>query len=352
MINRAVVLPSVGDPLLLNLWLKYYIKNIKSSVDTIYLKMTNYIDNNARNYIINKFQDIGAKVWFVDYEEQHGTVLKFLLEKVQEETLVLLEDDFFVLVPGALNESFKKIEDRIVDCIGSTRNCCTQKVIQNIANTFNLSGSSPEHNLRDCPNFWPCLFFAKTETLRKTDSQFGAICWKKGETIPYINMMCDVDEVGDSFVWASIQLRGHGNRFGYIHQCHTAPNDLMEFPRKLGIYSFKPLPWVHIGSLSSGVPGLIKYDNLVVLTDPQGRDNGRLVPYPVVDNNTVLEYTRRIAMFKFIADYGKLEDPKLDYFNQVYANGVERAIQYMGLSRDKVNEFYNMMEAIFLPKTL
>ena len=348
--NRAIILPSVGDPLLLNLWYKCHQKNSRDSVDKIYLKMTNLIDPNARDFIVKSFEADGHRVWYQNTADVHGNVIRDLLEHVEEETVVLLEDDCFVLEKNSLDEMFVSIEDGSLDCIGSTRNCCSVAVVNAIAHTFSLTGQSPEHHLKDCPNLWPCLFFSKISTLRKTDGIYGAKHWQPGEVIPYNNMKCDVLEIGDSFVWASIQLRGQGNRFGYIHQCHTAPCDIHDIKTGRGLFALPNIPWIHVGSLSAGITGLIKYqetDTPLSYGVPDSNAPKLPVPYPPVDDSTRLEYTRRLAMLKFIADHGKLEDSSCDEFNQIYSDGVDRAIREMGLCPNKVAEYYAVMSYMF-----
>jgi len=343
--NRAGVLASVADPLLLNLWDKCYSKNMKDSVDTVYVKMTNRMEPNVRDFIVNKLTNNGYHVWYQEQADVHGNVLKDLMKEVKEETVILLEDDFFVTSPGVLEPLFLKIERGEVDCIGSTRGCCTTKMTDAIAKTFKLTGNSPEHPISECPNLWPCLFVSKTTTLNKTDGHYAAKQWDKGTVVPYINMYCDEAECGDSFVWTSIQLRGQGNTFAYEHQHHTAPDDLQDFPRRTALFSYNPIPWVHVGSLSSGVAGLLKYDNNVTLSCD--KLTGNPTGYPIADPTTILEYSRRLAMFKFIADYGKLEDPSLDYYNKIYNNAVDRAITNMKLPIDIVSKFYKIMQYIF-----
>ena len=343
MTSRAAILPSTGDPLLGNLWLKCYVNNVASDIDKLYVRMTYPVDANARNFLADKFRDLGSEVSLSNSIETHGRVMKFLVDQVQEDHILFLEDDLFVVNAGEIGPIFKVIEDGQCDCIGSSRGCCSPEVVRSIVQAFNLTGSSQEHELKDCPNVWPCLFFAKTKALLDTDGEYGNRDWPQGTTIPLINHYCEVEECSDSFVWTTIQLRAQGCTFKYIHQNHTAPDDLNMFVNKTGLYALDPIPWVHIGSLSSGIEKLIKDKDNV----PLGAIGTSPLPYPEVTESSVLELSRRVAMFQFAATYGKLEDPRLDYYNDKYAEGVERGIKEMGLPRDKIAQFYETMKFIF-----
>ena len=344
-VSRAMLLPSMGDPLLLNLWLKSF--NLwRHEVSQLYVSITSNVEMYPRDFILDKLDKMGIKTIVKNTLQNHETNIDSLLTICEEEFLGLIEDDLFVLKPGVIDPIYKILETNSADCVGSTRGCCSDRLTKFVANKFGLTGASPEHSLKQCNNLWPSLFFSKTETLRKTDRQFGPKVWYPSETIPLIDFPVKEIETSDTFVWASIQLRAQGNRFHYIHQHHAGPVDLQEYDTKQGLFVINGPPWTHIGSLSSSITGMLRYPDGRFLGDYTGEKH---LKYPDIHPDAKIELCRRLGFFKVVATFGKLEDPLFSYYKDLYRDAVERAIIGLNLPLDKVNAFEKVYTKLVSP---
>jgi hypothetical protein len=327
----------MGDPILLNAFLASY-KIWRGDVDKLYVNMGGCLSEELAQYCINEVEKVGGKAWYHHGGGiQHGDSIRFLLENCEEDHVVLCEDDAWILQPEVLSRCFVPIETGDCDIIGSTRGCIEPEVMEACYNKFNLRGSSPEHGLKDCSSLWPCFLFAHKDKLLATDRDFNAKHWQPGEVIPYIDYPCTKHIIGDTFVWATIQLRGLGNTVKYVHQRHCSNEDKTARSR---LFTEPALPWVHFGSLSSLLNGLVKDENLV----PIGRLSAgslvdRPIPYPEIPDNTKAEMERRVSIAALMAEHFPIKDPDLKYFSDAYRAGVDRAIDGCKLDRVSVNLF-------------
>lgn len=348
--STAALLPTIGDPLLLNLWLKSYEKVWKDEVDSAYMLITSDVEKPVRDWIISRAQDVGWNVSAVLPVLQHGTNIATLLNTCEEDNIVLLEDDVFILQPGHIKACFDRLESGEIDCIGSTRLSSTPGIVKRQNEIFNLSGWSPEHAISECPHLWPSLFFTKRETLLRTDQNFCACNWGPGTYLAPLDWTTTEVECGDTFVWTSMELRAMGCMFDYIHQYHAGPNDITDMRYKKGLFGF-PVPWVHFGSLSSGICDMLRYENNIPLANSgySGPDLGPSPTEATINRGAMGELCRRVSMYNLVSKHGRLPESKFRYYNNIYERAVERSCNRMNLDMSLVSQFLSAYECLLKP---
>lgn len=333
--TRAALLPTLGDPYLLKVWLHLYDNIWKNDIDKLYVLIHSHVDITIGEYCKQLVEDFDGTAYFLSRPcMQHGDAINYLLDKCNEDYIVLLEDDCWIFLPDVLNQCFKKVESGQTDIVGSTRSSCSLEIMTAAAKKFNLTGNSPEHKLCLASNLWPSFLFCKKDTLLNTDRYFNASYWPKGSVIPYIDLECDKDMTGDTFVNTSLNFRSLGYRIDYIHQLHCGPIDAEHFKRQSGgLFSVKPLPWTHFGSLSSLMSGsgLFRDENFVPLG--HAAINHVVKKWPQFDQNTSDEVARRVAVAKLIHEHYPISSGPT-WYNILYTDAIHRCIENMNFITD------------------
>jgi hypothetical protein len=326
--SRAALLPTLGDPVLLNFWFRFY-KNFQDEIDTLYVRVASPLSEDILDYLTPEVRDLDFKILRWPTRAQHGDNINAILEECTEDHIILMEDDVFVLQPNRIGPLFQRIEDDEVDCIGSTRGCCSPELIAAITDEFGLSDmpASPEHPLNQCPNLWPSVFLSKAETLKATTRDFNAARWAPGESIEGLRWVSDKEECGDTFVRTSIELRAAGCRIDYVHQNHAGPVDIQQSKTEVGLFG-PPPPWVHFGSLSTFMTPFL---------NSWGTDEEPALP--PIPQAAADEYMRRVGLFLVIAEHGMSDDPAMKKFNAGYNEYIERFASIDKLSRDRIQEY-------------
>lgn len=313
--TRAVLLPSTADPFLMRQWFKSF-EIWKDEVDKIYVLLNSDADPvlAAQSFIYIGSILLSAvgkdKFWIEGTMPKidHGPAIDQMLEVCTEDLILLIEEDALVFKKGVVDEYFKLIEDGEYDLVGSARGS-TGKEIWKRGNE--LWPDTPEQ----APHFWPNFLFCKRADLLKTDRNFSAKAWYKGDYIKELDLTI-TDEViyADSFVWASIQLRAKGLRVKLVEQYHSRIEDLEDFTQVKGIFDRKA-PWVHIGSLSG-------WWNVLMAEELQFRIG------------EVNEWERRASFW--LLCYENSEPDKLPEFRERYKKGIDRLIDEYTLSLPRV----------------
>jgi len=334
MSSRAAILPFPGDPFLLNYWLKYFDKYWGNEVDKLYI----YLNSPIEKPVVDFIRDLclkRPKINFTYNPQQidHGDVINRVLDIVTEDYVMLIEDDCFVWRDGVIKGCFELIERGEYDCVGSKRGSCSFEILNEAERIWGI----PTQGFGDqgC-NFWPNLFFTKKSILLDTDRNFCGKRWGRGEIIPALQgYLCETDLHGDTFVNTSLQLRAKGYKFGYIPQYHGSPDDIEHYRSNIMMFDGNA-PYTHVGSLSSGISG--------VLTDDQGRPlSRRLLDEPKSDliqnycnsDGERREWERRVQWwFTF---YLNAPIDELEEFKQLYFNAIQRIIKQYVLSPKNIN---------------
>ena len=321
--SRAVLVQNMGDPYILAACLAG-LKFCKNEVDKVYVLVHTKADLRVAEYCKYLVKQAG----FVCHLEagrflpNHGPCIDYLLERCNEDYVVLVEEDGWILRPGALDEQFKLLENGTYDVIGSTRACTTEELVRTTVRRFNLTGTSPEHQVTSCPNLWPNFVFAKRDHLLKTDRDFGAKAFYPSEYIEELDFTPQIRIDADTFVWTSIQLRAQGLKFGYVHQYHCGPVDRQDYYRRSGLFAEPNLPWVHFGSLSSSMSGHVKTpDNISIGSGEYGEY------YPQFDAHTAEEVSRRMVAYELCLEKYPILAPGPVDFNDTYKFALQHTNQ-------------------------
>lgn len=263
--TRAVLLAYPGDPFLLNYWLHFFDTVWGKEVDALYIGLNSPIEEPVIEYIYNRIEksrELTGKKIVVHRQPtmaDHGPTINKLLDLCTEQLVMMIEDDGFIFKPGHVDWCFKQIESGQYDIVGSKRGSCHMEILTGAKEKWGLDYEGEgDHG----PNFWPNFFFTKKEILLRTDRNFAAKAWHKGDTVEGLGITV-VDDViyGDTFVSASLQLRGiiPIERILCIPQYHGSPDDIEHAQQRKYLFDGKA-PWTHIGSLSSGVGGVLRDD--------------------------------------------------------------------------------------------
>jgi hypothetical protein len=89
--TRAALLPTPGDPFLLDLWIAFY-KRWETYIDSLYVLVNSPADKSVIDYIENAFKSQSSKVHFmyVDRQIEHGEALQRMLSRVAENIVMLI----------------------------------------------------------------------------------------------------------------------------------------------------------------------------------------------------------------------------------------------------------------------
>lgn len=352
--SRAALLPFPGDPFLLHYWLRQFDNVWQDEVDALYIYHNSPAESTVRDYIKRMCQT-RPKVRFLESFEQkeHGAVIDEMLEVCDETHVMLIEDDCFIFRKGVIAAAFEAIEQNRKLIIGSKRGSCSMEIMSRAKALYNIDYEGEGD--QGC-NFWPNLFFTTKEVLVKTDRNFGAKAWHQGQEIKYLSspdltyLTQGEIAVGDTFVNTSLQLRHTypEHLIHYIPQYHGSPEDLDHYEQRK--YLFDGLaPWVHVGSLSSGIGG--------VLMDDQGRSLIRRTREPakgeaILGNwcNTDAEkreWERRVQWWQTF--YEQRDTAEIPEFADLYRVGIERVITQYRLSLKRIRQRQSAYRTLGLP---
>jgi hypothetical protein len=341
--TRAVLVPFAGDPFILCRWLSLY-KNVwQGEISTLYPAI------NPPGHIPKKVIDLcmkmvreAPKTHVIDtfpasYRYQHGDSVTELLKHCKEDTVALLEGDAYVFKPGKMEKCFLKIERGETDIVGGPRGCCNQSMMTREADVFGLH-SRPF--LVPRPNWWPCYFFISRENLLKTDLNFNAKTWNIGERIEELDMEATTELLcGDTFVWASIQLRAMGLRDEIENQYHSYPHDLQLRASKEHLWDGN-CKWVHIGSLSS-TPDYFKDEETF-------RKNTEVYTKNHLSKciSTQQEFVRRISWIKMIVETTPIDITGIEEDIERYKRNLDIQPKIMGLSDASIQTHMSMYKEL------
>lgn len=261
--SRAALLPYPGDPFLLNYWLHFFNTVWQDEVDALYIFLNSPIEQVVVDYI----RALCAKnpkitLLYENHQIEHGDVVNRMLDACTQELVMLVEDDGFIFKKGLINACFEALESGEYDIVGSKRGSCSMEILTRCKQLYGLDYSGEGD--QGC-NFWPNFFFTRKQILIDTDRNFAAKSWKRGEVIEALSTPSETyyaqDEVvvGDTFVNTSLQLQKKfpQNRIKYIPQYHGSPDDIEHYQRGYNLFD-GIAGWCHIGSLSSGVGGILQ----------------------------------------------------------------------------------------------
>lgn len=343
MTSRAVILPFPGDPFLLNYWLSLFDKYWGEEIDKLYIYFNSTIEQGMVDYI----QSLCAsrptiQLIYNPVQIEHGDAINKTLDLVTEDYVMLIEDDAFIFRSGMIDWCFTQVEEGGYDIVGSKRNSCSTEILKKAKQVFGIpyDGEGDQG-----PNFWPSFFFCKKDLLLKTNRYFGAKAWKKGEVIEVLDNHVVEDDViaSDTFVWASLQLHAlvPERKILYVPQYHGHPDDLDHFITHYRHSMFGgEAPWCHIGSLSSGVGGLLRDGNnrpLARRTVDQPEPKTVMPPQWCQSDFEKREFERRVQWWLTFYEYAKPNEQIAEFYD-LYGKACQQIIQQYKLDAHVIRQ--------------
>jgi hypothetical protein len=341
MLDRAAILPTPGDPFLLNYWLSLYKRTWSREINRLYIYLNTPLEVEGVSFIARKAGEIQNTVFLYEgIQIEHGTAIDWALEGITEKYVMLVEDDGFVFKPGIVDACFKKLEGGEFDIVGSKRGSCSTEILKQAQKLYNLSY---EGEGDQGPNFWPCFFFTSRAKLLETDRQFGAKAWKAGEIISSLDNYIVSNDivVGDTFVNTSLQLRQTTpeNRIYYVPQYHGSPYDLDHFEGHRYLFDGRA-PWVHIGSLSTGIGGVLRDDQNRPLArrlkdEPKGPT--KLEAW-CNSKGEVMEWSRRVQWWLTFWEFAEPVKNEMPELYNLYGEAIYTIIKQYGLDINNIKK--------------
>lgn len=336
--SRAAILPYPGDPFLLNYWLDNFFKYWAFSVDKLYVVFNSPIEPQVVEYVEYLCDDPKIDLTYIDHQIEHGDAIRVALEKATEDYVVLVEDDSFVMNRMIMDKCFMMLESGEFDVVGSKRGSCSFEILKAAENKWGIPWRGEGD--QGC-NFWPCFFFSKRQLLLDTDRHFSARAWNNGETIAPLGYVVEVPVlVGDTFVNTSLQIHDMvpESRICYVPQYHGSPEDMDNFEKRQYLFDGSAT-WTHIGSLSSGVGGILRDGNNRALArrliDPPEPET-KLPSQWCQSEGEHREFERRVQWW--LTFWENRQHDEIEEFAQLYHDAIYQIIRQFGLSETAIKK--------------
>lgn len=263
--RRAILLPTLGNPWLLETWLRNY-DTWRQEDDALLVCIGRPVPEDV-SWVMH--DSIARRDGFVFHAHparsyDHGQALDGMIGAVVERYTLLMEDDVYVREPWLLHDCMAKIESGRWDILGVERGSGSEGLIE-------LMEAMGRRAL------WPHLLYSETETLQSVGEAWGARIWQKGEPVQGLWHVAEDEWRSDTAVAATLELQL--KRRLLRMQTHSPAANLH------GTF--------HVGSLSSG-------------------------PFPLLDEDVAAQvraepdqWKRRIAWWQRCMGVGDLGLPEL-----------------------------------------
>lgn len=345
--SRVALLPTPCDPFVTLVWLECFKKYWQDEVDRLHVHINSSLEYGVVEYVKEKLaENSKITVTYENHMADHGPSLTKMLLGAKEDLVMFAEDDCLIFKSGIVDDCFRKIEDGHFDIVGSGRGSCSQNIWEASGKKYGLD----YHGFGDKgPNFWPNCFFAKRSDLMKTDLNFAARTWQPGERIEELDLDITETTVGDTFVWGSIQLMNMGLRVCYVPQFHGHPEDLNWYEKKQGLWNGDAY-WIHIGSVSSGMNGIIRSSNgkpMALKKDDSVQPSE--LPVYVTTEAERGEFERRVGFWMYCLEEVSVKHPALNKFDNFcidYAGGIVQIIKTYKLDLDKITKYMKIYKEL------
>lgn len=323
--SRAIFVSSCGDPFLTLLTHRLFRERWYEEADRFYININNHaeVPSGVIGELLQKLsQDPKVHILYHPVGIGNGMPVTEMTLVSREDVIMLLEDDGFIFTSGHVNSCFEQIEKGHYDALGSPRNSCGQEIVDAAIKKYNIdiSGYGDKG-----VTFWPNFFFTKREYLLKTDLNFASKEFAKGVYYKEIDHTMTETQYGDTFVWASLQLRYQGLRFKDIPQFHASPNEIEDHRSRVGNWLNTDPYWIHAGSLSSGWGGYLSGKVPDVSTDIAKQ-----------------EIESRVAFWIIAQDNAE----GFREFKGVYLKGIDQLITNAHLDMDRIGKKVQIYETL------
>ena len=333
--SRAVLLPTPGDPFLLQYWLELYKRYWKNSVDSLYVYVNSEIPDDVIIFNAELLDEVGAKqILWANTMIDHGKALEELLKLVDEDYVLLIEDDGFIFNGAKVEASFLHLEQGPYKVVASKRGSCSQSILDMATIKWDLNYDG--FGDTGC-NFWPNFLFIDTKILKSIGGHFGSSDWQAGEMVEGLDMRTPEFAVGDTFVSASLRIRAELDKLipvephqplrgdtliWYEPQYHGATDDMVDYNKRQGVWN-PECCWTHAGSLSTGVMNLLNLEKDL----PKNMAN---------TEQEKLELERRVMYWQIFWENAK---PKgIEKFHEDYGTAIKRLIAHYELNEGRINQ--------------
>lgn len=334
--SRACLLPTPGDPFLLQYWLLCYKRFWKNNIDGLYVYVNSPIPDDVVVFNGEILDAAGAKlVLWANTMIDHGKALEELLKNVDEDNVMLVEDDGFIFKSGKVDAAFARLDNSPYKVVASKRGSCSPAILEMAQEKWGLNYEG--YGDQGC-NFWPNFFFTKTEILKGIGGHFGASAWQPGEMIEGLEMRTELFANGDTFVSGSLRIRAaldkirppesrEGPLLGdtliwYEPQYHGNTDDMPDHDKGEGIWS-PDCYWTHSGSLSTGITNLLNLDREL----PKGMAG---------TDQEKLELERRVMFWQIF--WENATPTGIEKFHEDYGKAIMRLITHYELNEGRINQ--------------
>lgn|GEM_PF-1704549 len=347
-LSRAALLPTPGDPFLLDLWLKSFEKIWFDEVDKLYVNVNSCLPKHVVGSVIKRLQRNGkTEVSYDDRMLDHGNSLTKLVRACTEDLVMLIEDDAFIFKRGRVDSCFRSLERREYDFVGSPRGSCHMGIFYRGMEKF----GKPTVGFDTGPNFWPNFFFCRRTDLLKTDMNFCGVTFEKGRYIPVLDWTVDEDSAhSDTFVWASLQMRSLGLKAGYVEQYKMHPNDFDECRTRTNCFSGKA-GWFHSGNLSGSLHSWLRTEEGYPLATSIGAVpiDMSVTPEEAKGHGMQDEFERRVSFLLIAHEASLNEYSDLGEFRKAYHKGTDLLIRRYLLDRKRIGRRIAMYKRLLSP---
>lgn len=321
--SRAALMTCV-DPFVGLLGYYFYNRNFKNEIDRLYIICNNRWPELSK--VLGDRVEADPRVVYRYFDREIGleAVYKTFLEISNEPYLLFLEDDGYILKRGVVDFYFRGLEDGKYEVVGSPRPSCTPGLWEAGMRKFNLVREGG----RDIgPNFWPNFFWIRRDLIEKTDQHFANKMFPAGERIDILDYIPEEDQIGDTFVWFSLQVRALTTRILEIPQVKAFPtwDDLSFYETEVG----HKLDYIHAGSLSSGLECFFDHNSIA-------RHQGAAKE----------EMEQRIAFWTIAANFELYDD--VAEWKTKYLEGMEKMIDDLQLDRDRIKHKVDMFSKLLV----
>ena len=319
--SRTVLLTSSSDPFLMSLCYRMFKERFYDEVNSFRINLNNcsrFPVEVTQELISNLIKDPKVKLIYRPEGGDPGQAIRELLITATEDTVMLLEEDAYIFNPGTVDKYFSMIESGETDLIGSPRGSCGNEIWDVSGKKYGLDYTKYGDN---GANFWPNFLFCKRKDMLKTDLNFGSKLFPAGSYCKELDYTFKEDNCGDTFVWASMQLRALGLKVTEVTQHKADPYEVQNKEAGDMNWRLMPFDWIHAGSLSSG------YGTYLSGQIPN-----------IVDDGGKQEMETRCAWWSIAA----MTTQGFDKFKTDYLQGVSSLVKNANLNLERIEKKVNL----------
>lgn len=320
--KRAVLLPVIGDPYQLNVWLTNF-DTWSSVVDKLYVTLNHEVDDDLVTYISDECEKRNATFHYIPSIGTHGKALTQLVSVVQEELIMLIEMDNLVFDPNKIDELFK-VAETPNSVVVYRRSSAHPEILARAIAYFKIPTCGGE------PNFWPSFFFAHKDILLDTDQHYDSKDFTEaGLYIKELDWTTPSPQGMDTFAWTSVQLRSK-NKYTF--------HNITPHACVLGTNPVNANPLIHVGNASGAIAHHKEKSRSGELwKDPIERIG---LIHPPQDAHIKQDYARKLGWWRLCFEAFPIpQDNAAAYFNDIYKHGLDCIASQSHISENETQPY-------------